>query len=480
MNDNPVSIPLNERQLFLDDHVVKETVNLDRVMHSPVKRGTVIRPDAGEHALQTRCVPFWDSNDKVFKYWVGGYRESHDGLNWHKVPHEQNMEVARCVFYDPVDPDPTRRFKAWQPDAFHVSGDGSTWHELEVKPIPAGDDYNFSLDQQNRLYIATVKHSATYGRSIWLSTSNDFEEWTEPEFIFEADELDQELARQRIAEWFEDPIRPHPYINVPQHYGVDIYNMGAFRYEGLYIGLPSFFHHTGTVRPDWPGYAEMELAPAAQEYIAEYGDYSGFHHVQLACSRDLRNWQRLGNRQPFIDCSPIDSGAHDLSSVRPASNVLICGDELWFYYTGGKYYEIIRLGEADCYAICLAVLRRDGFVSLDAGEETGSVMTRAIEVPSGARHLFVNADLANGELRAVVLEANGRPLDGFTEPQVLLVPGKTTETYYLPHYSNIITGDQTKAELVWDGHEDLSVLAGREISLRLALSNGSLYSLWFE
>ncbi len=106
--------------------------------------------------------------------------------------------------------------------------------------------------------------------------------------------------------------------------------------------------------------------------------------------------------------------------------------------------------------------------------------TRAIEVPSGARRLFVNADLSDGELRAVVLEPGGRPWDDFTEPQVVLVPGKTTETYYLPRYSNTITGDQTKAELVWDGHKDLSVLAGCEISLRFALTNGSLYSFWCE
>ncbi len=475
-----VLIPLQERQLFLDDHVVREVVDLSRTMHSPVKKGTVIRPDRGEHAIQTRSAPFWDPGDEVFKYWVHGYRESADGLNWRRVPHHQNQEVGRCVFYDPVDPDPARRYKAWSPETFHVSADGCNWRQLDVEPIPAGDDYNFSLDQGRRLYIATVKHPSVYGRSIWLSTSNDFERWTEPELIFEADELDQELARLRIAAWFENPARHHPYINIPAHYGADIYNMGAFRYEGLYIGLPSFFHHTGTVRPHWPGFAGMDLVPSARDYIAEYGDYSGFHHVQLACSRDLRNWKRLGDRRPFIDNSPVGGGAHDVASVRPPSNVLIRGDELWFYYTGGKYYEIIRLGEADVYAICLAVLRRDGFVSLDAGAKPGSVATPALAVPAAARRLFVNADLAGGELRAVVLDPAGRPLQGFADPQVVLVPGKTTETYPLPRYSHTISGDRSKAELTWNGHDDLGILAGREIRLRFTLSRGSLYSFWFE
>ena len=35
------------------------------------------------------------------------------------------------------------------------------------------------------------------------------------------------------------------------------------------------------------------------------GNWSGFHHVQLACSRDLLNWTRLGERQPFLDLSPV-------------------------------------------------------------------------------------------------------------------------------------------------------------------------------
>ncbi len=480
MNHKSISIPLRQRQLFLDNHMIHETVNVTRTMHSPSKRGAVIQPEAGDHAVQTRSVPFWHPEDEVYKYWVQGYRESRDGVSWERVPHEQNMEVARCVFYDPVDPDPTRRYKAWQPDAFHVSADGSMWRALEVAPISAGDDYNFSLDQQNHLYIATVKHPSTYGRSIWLSTSSDFEEWTEPELVFEADAFDQELACERVAAWFDDPLRPHPYINVPEHYGVDIYNMGAFRYESVYIGLPSFFHHSGTVRPDWPGYNGMDLSPAARKYIEEYGDYSGFHHVQLACSRDLRTWTRVGDRKPFMDCSRLGSGFHDLSSVRPASNVVIRGDELWFYYTGGKYYEIIRLCEEDVYAVCLAVLRRDGFVSLDAGDETGTLATRTIEVPIGACHLFVNADLSDGELRAVVLDGNGLPLEGFTEPQVVLVPGKTTDTYQLPRYSNTINGDQTKAELIWRGHDDLSVLAGQLVRLHFSLKAGSLYSFWFE
>ena len=62
-------------------------------------------------------------------------------------------------------------------------------------------------------------------------------------------------------------------------------------------------------------------------------------------------------------------------------------DELWFYYTGlkyrggwtyvgkfpnGKHVPRPEL-DRDVGAICLAVLRRDGFVSLDATDTEGTV-----------------------------------------------------------------------------------------------------------
>ena len=48
------------RQLFLDDFIVQRIDGLKRVMHQPVKRGAVIRPDQPwETSLQTRCSPAW-------------------------------------------------------------------------------------------------------------------------------------------------------------------------------------------------------------------------------------------------------------------------------------------------------------------------------------------------------------------------------------------------------------------------------------
>ena len=73
--------------------------------------------------------------------------------------------------------------------------------------------------------------------------------------------------------------------NNPKDYNADIYNLGIFRYEGLYVGLPAVFHATGKL-------------PSGE-------NQDGFHLIQLMCSRDLKTWQRLGDRKAFIGPSPV-------------------------------------------------------------------------------------------------------------------------------------------------------------------------------
>ena len=91
------------------------------------------------------------------------------------------------------------------------------------------------------------------------------------------------------------------------------------------------------------------------------------------------------------------------------------GDALWFYYgstrgrhPGGKLKRY--RGSHDGTALGRAVLRVDGFVSLDTGSRTG----RARTVPYRLAHnaLCVNADAGGGEVRAQ-LTRRGRPLAGF-------------------------------------------------------------------
>ena len=78
-----------------------------------------------------------------------------------------------------------------------------------------------------------------------LETSKDFKTWTNHGLIFHADDLDQELGRENIKTRLADATLEPMRYNDPGRYNVDVYNMGVFRYESIYLGLPTFYHAVG-------------------------------------------------------------------------------------------------------------------------------------------------------------------------------------------------------------------------------------------
>jgi len=494
--ESTVRLESSERQLFVDDFVIAETVGLRRTLHRPIKKGAVIRPNypAGEHNVQTRAAPVWDPRAKTYKLvTLGKMYESRDGLHWSEIgsgPH-----IPKHMVYDGAAPDPGRRFKGLRMRALFkveevldnrgrvkpgkelrwelqpvVSGDAITWTELDVPGIPSKDETNLSFSEKKRLFIAVVKMRGRFGRSHAISTSSDFEKWTDPKLVFQADEFDQVLDRDKIQKRMfgkGDRRLSITCYKDPAAYKVDVYNMSAFRYESIYIGLPA-------------------IHPSTALEMGDLSNNVAYKVVQLTCSRDLTTWKRVGDRQPFIDLSPKESSAYDRSVSMPASWPIVRNDELWFYYSGGKYcgwpptesdHKYWRLKnqvapnadfdvakeDLDRGAICLAVLRRDGFVSLDANADGGSVVTKPLRIPNGK--LFVNARLApEGELRVAVLDRNALPLkEGF---------GVAT--------CRPVTGDQTRVQVVWKNAEGFMNLGEREVRLRFALRSGELYSFWVE
>lgn len=460
------SIPAGQRQLFLDDDVIAKIDNLRRTLHQPEKRGAVIRSANPSQTIQTRTAPVWDEEAKHFKLWVMSTDEplriSTDGLHWTAGP-RPNLRIDHAV-YDPHEKDPARRFKAaLLNEGFAVSPDGVQWTKLDLPAIPSSDEGNFSYDPSEGLFIHSVKRSGPFGRSVAIATSRDFKTWHDYGIVFHADELDQEIGSRRIAERLANPTLKQTEYNTPEHYSVQIYNMGVFHYEGHYIGLPSLYHHTGKVPPSWPGFEKQRLSPAMKDAVSKYGDYTGFYNIQLVTSRDLVHWQRVAERQPFLEASPLGAGAYDVQTIIGPSAPVVRDDQLWFYYTGIKHYAFVASGNEPGYddyypdkgAVCLAVLRRDGFISLDAGDEPGTLLTKPF-VPAGTA-LYVNVDAGAGQLNVTVLDENGQTV-AVSEP---------------------VTGDQPRAALRWKSGDFASV-KGRTLSLQFSLRNARLYSFWSE
>ena len=154
----------------------------------------------------------------------------------------------------------------------------------------------------------------------------------------------------------------------------------------------------------------------------------------------------------------------------PPTRPIVRGDELLFYYTGLKYRAtfhyigtypdgrtVPKTGlDPDGGAICLAALRRDGFISLDATEAPGHILTRPFTKPDG--RLRVNADIRQGGSLLVEM------LDG---------DGDVVAT------SKPIEGDQMQVVVDWPTPPD-QLPAEKTIRLRFTLNQGSLYSYWFD
>jgi hypothetical protein len=182
--------------------------------------------------------------------------------------------------------------------------------------------------------------------------------------------------------------------------------------------------------------------------VCAKGGYPKLTDLEVGFSRDGFHWDRP-DRGGFIRGERRE-GAWDRAYVHTTTGVfLVLGDQLVFPYCAysGKAGPVRN----DMYggaAIGLAMLRRDGFASMDG---TGELTTRVVKF--SGRHLFVNV---KGEVHAEVLDEAGRVL-------------RTS----LP-----ANGDQTKLRLAWQDEADLSGLAGRNVRFRFHLSEGSLYAFW--
>jgi hypothetical protein len=111
--------------------------------------------------------------------------------------------------------------------------------------------------------------------------------------------------------------------------------------------------------------------------------------------------------------------------------------------------------DRDAGAICLAVLRRDGFVSLDAGEHKGTVLTKPFKLPGGK--LLVNVDARHGELQVEVFSGD-ESVVARSEP---------------------LSGDLLREPVKW-AEGEIADFKGQTVALRFTLRNGQLYSFWLE
>jgi len=174
--------------------------------------------------------------------------------------------------------------------------------------------------------------------------------------------------------------------------------------------------------------------------------------IGVGFSRDGFQWVRPSRGEgslSFIASSNI-AGTWNQGNTQSAGGVMLIFDnQLWFYYSVRKGTHT----SGGTNSTGLAVLRRDGFYSMDG---SGTLITRPVTFLG--KNLFVNAV---GQVQAEILDQSGNPIPPFTFANS--VP---------------VNADSTKEQLTWKGVSDLSALDGHPVEFRFTVTNGSLYSFW--
>lgn len=473
------------RELFLDDANIAQMSGLRRTVHQPRRHpaNPVVPADRPwENSASVYGTTLYDESLGRFRMWylIGcasdgeftdqetgerypipqttrvGYAESADGVRWDKQElgqlewrgssannmlalGRQNPEGI-SVLIDEHDPDPARRYKAlfWDHAAdgahFHQalrrvlwreteddgaylawSADGIHWTEAPENPVIReymDTNQNLLWDPQLRRYVAFSRFG--FGRKLARSDSEDFTRWSAPQLVLDCDETDGE--------------------------GTQFYGAGVDLYEGLYLGMLWVYREGGDGRID----------------------------TQLGVSRDGLRWQRVADRQVFLPLGV--PGSWEDGMARCAERIIQVGDDLYIYYSGvngphsGPKFPADQIVRKHKPGIGLAILRRDGFVSLDAGADAGWLLTRPLAHTVGRaspcpplRALHLNLDAAAGSCAVTLCDEQGRALPGFERSQR-------------------IGGDFLDVEVSWPGAAALPV--GRTVSLRITLDRAALYSYW--
>jgi hypothetical protein len=450
----PDVIPIDVgRQLFVDDFLI-ETTTLRRTFHVPREHAAnpLVLPDQdwekkgrGASAMVFSDGIWFDPKDRLFKMWYlggyglgTGYATSTDGLHWEKptcdVKKGTNLvqpdaRDSATVWMDLDDNNPRRRYKLFRSHSeagrfglsVYFSADGIHWGDRVLRTGSCGDRTTVFRNPFRQVYVYSLRNGwgQPRQRRYWevkdLLKGPQWERIDEPPLWCGSDHLDPPREDLKTE--------------------CELYNLDCVAYESLLLGLFTIWRGDKNVPPGRP-------KPNV---------------VCVGFSRDGFHWHRP-ERQPFLDVSE-KPGDWNWGNVQSAGGCcLVVGDELYFYHSGRAGSPGRGAGRDTGGATGLAVLRRDGFASLDADKEGGTLTTRPVTFRG--RHLFVNATLAGGELTVEALDRRGRVVEGFAQADCIPV-----------------RGDQTQQAVTWKTG-DLRKLAGQPVKLRFHLTGGRLYAFW--
>lgn len=473
LDKKPDVIPVNTgRQLFVDKFLIQET-NLTPVYYTPrfYAGNPVLQADKDGELTPERYAyagPFsdgiwYDEKEQKFKMWyLAGagkvsrekhslctcYAESEDGKHWVKkdlgiVPGTNIVDTcnrdASTVWLDKNETNPEKRYKffniQYRPDyiqwqyVLKYSADGIHWSDEVAQSGAVSDRSTAFYNPFTKKWVLSMRH---HNKVSWRSRC--YLEHSDPEeAVSLAHRLREGIRDKHIVSWFTPDDKEKRHEKYPE---IDpgIYNFDAIAYESIILGFYS----------QWQG---PENSVAKGLMIPKRNE------IMLGYSRDGFHFSRPSH-EPFMGVNETE-GAWNYGNMQSINGVpLIVGDSLYLYSTGRSLNKVwwdagVSTG--------MAVLRRDGFVSMSTKED-GYLLTE--KVTFNGKYVFVNADV-KGKLLVEILDENKQPIKGYTKEECILMQG-----------------DNTKGRIEWKNRKHVSSLIGKNVYFKFYLGKGDLYAFW--
>ena len=313
----------------------------------------------------------------------------------------------------------------------YTSPDGLRWRRLQEQPVLTGAEFDsqnvaFWSEHEQRYvcYLRTWTGEGYAGiRTVSRATSQDFVTWTEP---VEMEFTDAQGAKDHLY-----TNQTHPYMRAPH----------------LYVAIAARFMPGRQVLSE----ADAQRLGVNPRYFRDCSD------AVLLTSRGGARYDRTF-RESFL--RPGVGLQNWVSrSNYPALNVVQTGPAEMSLYVNQNYAQ--PTAELRRYS-----LRLDGFASLRAGFEGGSVLTRRLRFGGDALELNFATSAAGG-VRVAVCDDAGAPLKGYGIDDC--VP---------------LIGNEIGRTVTWrrDGAAasgDVSGLRGRAVRLRFEIVDADVFAMRF-
>ena len=441
-------IHLNQdHHLFVDDRLIDQSQGVEFTLHQLAPQEVVLVTDKpwegntcayysifqdGKRYRMYYRGSHWDTEKKAATHEeVVCYAESEDGIHWNKPAlglfefegSKDNNIVWNGVgshnFTPFVDNNPNcppesrykalgrgRSLKPGDKKSKHglfafQSSDGLQWQLMSQTPViteGAFDSQNLAFyDPRRGEYVEYHRWFNQGVRDIMLCTSQDFLHWSKP-----------------VGLKYEQDYREHLYTNAIGPY---------FRSPSLYLGFPT-------------------------RYLPDEGQ-----RVEpiLMTSHDGLKFKRW--REPVVpEDAPSDRSGNRSNYMARGVLQLPSDDNQLSVYATEAYYT------GPDSRLRRFTYRTDGFVSLHAGENKGSVITH--DFVFNAEELLVNVkSQANGFIRVGFYEPNQNPISGFGLDDC--------EPFH---------GDSIGERIRWKGDPSLKAISGQAVRMIIEIRNADVFS----